>query len=97
MATFTTVEKDMAQISVTIDSIRTRLANAKAQFAKAVTALDAMATDYADTIATINAADAEDVAWAVKQAELALKITEFQGLKTDAQTAATGLESLTEF
>lgn len=88
MATPSEVKSGLDVISNTITAQRAVMTKAKANAQAAADALNALATNYADVVATINGYGTSDPFEAVSKAELAAMTTEFSALVGKAQTVA---------
>lgn len=88
MATYSEVKTGLDAIAAVISDQRAVMGKVKSNAALASTALNDLATDYADVVATINAFGTANVAEALAKADLAKLTTEFQALKALADQVA---------
>lgn len=88
MATSSQVKSGLDSVAVRIADQRAAVLAAVKNATNAVTALNAIATDYSDMITTINNYGTTDAFEALSKAELAKLTTEFNALKTAASTIA---------
>lgn len=92
MATYSEVKHGLDAVAGVISDQRAVMVKVKSNAALASSALDALATDYADVVATINAYGTTNAAEAAAKAELAKMVAEYQALKAVAdQVAAANL------
>ena len=95
--TYTEAEIQLAEVAQVIKRNREQLAGAKLAMSQRATNLSAIPTAYAELITFINGLTPGDAQNDVLQAKLGNYTTEFQALRTQAQSAATDLEAYDEF
>lgn len=88
MATASQVKTGLDRIATVIATQREVVSKAKSNSALASAALAALATDYADVIATIQSYGTSDAFEAVSKAEFAKLLAEYNALKTVADSVA---------
>lgn len=92
MATFSEVKTGLDEIASVISEQRSVMGKVKSNSALASASLAALATEYADVVATINAYGTANAAEAAAKAELGKLVTEYTALKGVAdQVAAANL------
>lgn len=92
MATASEVKNGLDRVAAAIRAARAAIVEAKVTIDAQIEALNGLATNYADVVATVQAYTGADAFEDVAKAELARLTTEFGALLTAAQAASAAIE-----